>query len=156
MNCIFQSSPVFSTENWLYHIPETADAQIFMNFYRKPMNKNQAEWLIRNCTAAFRQKKELILGAYLKKDMRLKCIFEIYHVGENTCTIGYRCCFAEQNHGYVTDSLYGILQFLGNNGIKRIEASTSVKNIASQHVLMKNGFTCMKKAEGNKLYLYTI
>lgn len=66
----------------------------------------------------------------------------------NKAELGYRIGEAHQGRGYATKAVKLILEeVINNHKLHRIEAGTSVNNIGSQIVLIKNGFRFVGKQE---------
>lgn len=63
--------------------------------------------------------------------------------------LGYRLAETAQGKGYGTEAVKLILDLaLQDHGISIVEAGTATQNIASQKVLIKNGFKKIEEAKG--------
>ncbi|MEM8809676.1 MAG: GNAT family protein [Cyanobacteria bacterium P01_G01_bin.38] len=78
--------------------------------------------------------------------------FEAEYSGLETkvCRIGYFLDFREHNHGYATEALLAVIDWLFcHTDVERIEAGVTLHNIPSYRVLEKAGFIREKIVEGN-------
>ena len=68
----------------------------------------------------------------------------------NVCRIGYFLDFREHNHGYATEVLLAVVDWLfRNTDVERIEAGVTLHNVPSYRILEKAGFIREKIVEGN-------
>lgn len=78
--------------------------------------------------------------------------FEAEYSGFETkvCRIGYFLDFREHNHGYTTEALLAVIDWLFcYTDVERIEAGVTLHNLPSYRVLEKAGFIREKIVEGN-------
>lgn len=69
---------------------------------------------------------------------------------DNVCRIGYFLSFKEHNHGYITEVLLTVIEWLFcHTDVERIEAGVTLHNIPSYRVLEKVGFIREKIIIGN-------
>lgn len=62
---------------------------------------------------------------------------------EGTVTLGYSVTEGYEGRGYATEMVGGFLQWLHGTGrVRRVHATTFVRNYGSVRVLEKNGFDC--------------
>ena len=75
---------------------------------------------------------------------------EYSNLEDNVCRIGYFLDFKEHNHGYITEALLAIIEWLFcYTDVERIEAGVTLHNISSYRVLEKVGFIREKIIVGN-------
>ena len=75
---------------------------------------------------------------------------EYSNLETKVCRIGYFLDFREHNHGYATEALLAVVNWLFHHtNIERIEAGVTLHNIPSYRVLEKAGFIREKIVEGN-------
>ena len=92
----------------------------------------------------------------IRKQGEIIGLFEVYFEAEysdlkaNVCRIGYFLDFREHNHGYATEALQAVVNWLFHyTDVARIEAGVTLHNIPSYRVLEKAGFIREKIIEGN-------
>ncbi len=87
-------------------------------------------------------------GIELKKNHRIVGEINLFDIqNERQGMVGYRISKAYQGMGFVTEGLKRVIRFcFEETNIQRLEAEVMVKNIPSNRVLEKCGFTC----EGTK------
>lgn len=92
----------------------------------------------------------------IRKQQQIIGVFEVCLEAEysdlkaNVCRIGYFLDWREQNQGYGTEVLEGVINWLfGHTDIERIEAGVTLHNVASYRILEKAGFTREKIVRGN-------
>jgi RimJ/RimL family protein N-acetyltransferase len=92
----------------------------------------------------------------IRKQQRIIGLFEACLEAEysdletNVCRIGYFLDWREQNQGYGTEVLQGVVNWLLNHtDIERIEAGVTLHNVPSYRILEKVGFIREKIVEGN-------
>ena len=89
----------------------------------------------------------LILGIFMEK--RFCGLFEVYSFRApiHKASVGYRLLQEEWGKGIATEALRIMInELLIMRGIKIITASTMLQNLASAHVLRKNGFILVNHA----------
>ena len=89
----------------------------------------------------------LILGVF--RDGRFCGLAEAYgyRAPIHKVSVGYRLLQEEWGKGLATEALRTMLrELLENRGMEIVTASTMVENLASAHVLQKNGFTLVNRA----------
>ncbi|TND07465.1 MAG: N-acetyltransferase GCN5 [Bacteroidetes bacterium] len=72
-------------------------------------------------------------------------------------TLGYHICKRYWSKGLTSEAAAGILEWaFGNEAVKTITAYTPVEHIASQKVLLKNGFTKIRQEmqEGMAVFIF--
>ena len=97
----------------------------------------------------FLNRKNLILGIFLKNEMQFCGLAELYGYKETlqkTC-IGYRLAEEYWGRGIASETVRIMVEYLYHEtDIRIIAASTMVENHASEHVLEKSGFRCTAHA----------
>ena len=97
----------------------------------------------------FDKKESIILGVYLKDNMILCGLCEIYGFKDHIhkVSIGYRLLQEYWGKGIASEVVKMLIDYLyTKTDIEIITASTMVENIASAKVLRKNGFDLVSKA----------
>ena len=89
----------------------------------------------------------LILGVFEAEQFRGLAEIYGYRAPINKASVGYRLLEEEWGRGIATEALRLLLEeLLNRRGIEIITASTMIENLASAHVLQKNGFTQVSHA----------
>ncbi len=91
----------------------------------------------------FQNRESIIMGIYLKDDMRFAGLAEIYGVNDaiRKVSIGHRLAEEEWGKGFATETVRLLVDYLyGETDIEIITASTMIDNKASENVLRKNDF----------------
>ena len=89
----------------------------------------------------------LILGVFRNEQFCGLAEVYGYRAPINKASVGYRLLEEEWGRGIATEALRLLLEeLLNRRGIEIITASTMIENLASAHVLQKNGFTQVSHA----------
>ncbi len=157
----FYHFPVLETERLILRekTPEdaesmktyTADEELY-RYWGRHMTKGEREPLLAFKAKEKRRKNgrndHISWGIELKLNRRIVGEVNLFDIkNERQAMIGYRISRSFQGMGFVTEALRRVIRFcFEDTNIQRIEAEVMVKNIPSNRVLEKCGFTC----EGTK------
>ena len=84
-------------------------------------------------------------GITLKDGDRLIGSIDVIKFEEGSPEIGYCLNRNYWNHGYMSEALKGFIDYLKTFKIKKILIKADTDNIASNRVILKNGFTFLKQ-----------
>ena len=72
---------------------------------------------------------------------------------DGVAEIGYGMKPIYEGQGYMSESIYLLLIYGKQNGVKKVVADTTIDNIKSINTLRRNGFI-LERIDSNKMYFY--
>jgi ribosomal-protein-alanine N-acetyltransferase len=130
-----------------------------MRFIRAPKNREECAVFLQEVIDRYTKKVcDMRLSLHIKDTGEFIGSFAIIPIDHTTdIQLGYSLLKKDWGKGYATEIVEAGLNYAGNVlKLEEIKAVTMLKNIASQKVLMKNGFVFEKKTEmeGEKVNVY--
>ena len=162
MKKLFDEIPYLENENIILKKLEDADGEALLEmtgsemvyrylppFLHEKQYRDMHLMLVDLYGSCFREKTNLILGIYLKKDMSFCGLAEFYGYKDEihkTC-VGYRLLEDYWGKGIATQAVALMVDYLYNEtDMEIITASTMIENHASAHVLEHNDFIMTSRA----------
>ena len=157
LDYFFYHFPVLETEHLILRekTPEdaesmktyTADEELY-RYWGRHMTKYERDPALSFKDKFKGRKDHISWGIELKINNRIVGEVNLFDIkNERQAMLGYRISRSFQGMGFVTEALRRIIRFcFEETNLQRLEAEVMVKNIPSNRVLEKCGFTC----EGTK------
>jgi RimJ/RimL family protein N-acetyltransferase len=119
--------------------PEMAQA---ISFVTHPYTAEDAAKWVRKAQEGDANSTEWLFAVFLKDTQTYIGSINLHKTADHEAEIGYWIAAPHQGKGYAPEMLQGILQFgFALKNMKRIFATTSLTNTASQRLLEKGGFS---------------
>ncbi len=118
---------------------EMADSISFITY---PYSEEEAKKWVLRADQSFRSSKEWLFSVLLKDIGVYIGSINLHRTNESDAEMGYWLSTDYRGQGFASEMATGAVNFGFNNlGFKKIFATTSLQNIASQKILEKSGFT---------------
>lgn len=105
--------------------------------------------ILSNWIEAYQKTETVRFGIELKQTDELIGMIDVVNIENGYPEIGYVLAKKHWNHGYMTEALSKMTEYLFSLGYAKIIIKAEVNNIGSNTVIQKNGFEWIKQTQLN-------
>lgn len=104
-------------------------------------NKETTKRILDQWLEEYKQENCYRLGIVLKENNKLIGMIDVVDYKEDQPVVGYVLNQNYWGHGYMTEAFSGVIDYLKEQGFHKIYIEADQRNIGSNCVIQKNGFT---------------
>ena len=104
-------------------------------------NKETTKKILDQWLEEYKQENCYRLGIVLKENNKLIGMIDVVGYKEDQPVVGYVLNQNYWGHGYMTEAFNGVIDYLKEQGFSKIYIEADQRNIGSNRVIQKNGFT---------------
>ena len=104
-------------------------------------NKETTKRILDQWLEEYKQDNCYRLGIVLKENNKLIGMIDVVDYKEDQPVVGYVLNQNYWGHGYMTEAFNGVIGYLKEQGFHKIYIEADQRNIGSNRVIQKNGFT---------------
>lgn len=104
-------------------------------------NKETTKRILDQWLEEYKQDNCYRLGIVLKENNKLIGMIDVVDYKEDQPVVGYVLNQNYWGHGYMTEAFNGVINYLKEQGFHKIYIEADQRNIGSNRVIQKNGFT---------------